>query len=94
MSPARGPRPLEVVEAEARERGKLVYRALRDAGPAGLSRDELLAATRLTVEDLLLTTGWLRFKRVDVRFVRATLPGDPNRWVLGTTLPGAWDETV
>lgn len=94
MSPRVQPRPLEVVNAEARERAKVVYRALRDAGEAGLTRDALCELSGLDVATLLLTIGWIRFHKVDVQYRRSALVGDPNRFVLGARLPDAWDQTV
>lgn len=84
------PRSADVVEAEVRDRARLIYVLLRDAGPAGLSRAELAAKTGLEEQVVLLTVQWIRFHKVDVQYRRAVLPGDPNVFVLGVPLPAAW----
>lgn len=77
-----------------REAAKLVYRALRAAGAPGLARSDLEQMTGLTSSGVLDTITWMRTHGVDVRFARASLAGDPNRFVLGELLPAAFDELV
>lgn len=77
-----------------RDEAAAVYRVLRDAGLAGLTREELLEHSWLNYDQLLDTIIWLRTHGVDVR---VSLQGDPyasTRFALKTVLPEAWDETV
>jgi hypothetical protein len=85
------PRAVEILTEEARQRAKPVYRLLRDAR-AGLTRDELAAATGLTVHEVLLAVHWMRFKGVDINLVPG-LPGEGSRFVLVPMAP-AFDATV
>jgi hypothetical protein len=89
---AKPPRAVEILTEEARQRAKPLYRALRDAGPAGLTREELAEAGGLDIHAVLLAVHWMRFKGVDINLVPG-LPGEGSRFVLVPMAP-AFDATV
>lgn len=76
-----------------RDQAVPVYSALRDAGSAGLTRDELLAAAWLPVStNVGEIVAWIRMHGVDIRYRSG--PELEGRFFLVTALPGPWDETV
>lgn len=80
-------------DAVVRELAAPVYRALRDAGSSGLSREDLLAAAWLPPEtNVGIIVNWIRTHGIDVRY--RALPGEQGRFFLVTPLPEAWDQTV
>ena len=82
---------------DRRAEAKLVYRALRAAGPTGLDRLELETMLHLGARDVLETIIWLRMNRVDVQCIPPPeiLSWAPrSRFVLAQRLPDSWDATV
>lgn len=75
-----------------REPSKLVYRAVRDAGPAGLEVAEVCDLTGLERSRVFACLIWMRSVGVDIRAARD--PGAFSRFVLGSLLPESWDGVI
>lgn len=79
-----------------RERGKVLYRALRDDyGAAGATAAELMPL--IGADDkagVFMTLNWLRAHGVDVVCARAGDMAGPSRWALRSSLPEAWDSLL
>ena len=78
-----------IPQSQWRAWAKPAYRALRDAGPDGLTRIQLISAAGLeTGERVADVMWWLRSKGVDIVY---RLGPEGGRYVLEVPMPPAWD---